>query len=29
MPAGKYAVKIEAGTTGSAVASRVIEVTDK
>jgi hypothetical protein len=29
MPAGKYAVKIEAGTTGSAVASRIIEVLDK
>jgi hypothetical protein len=29
MPAGKYAVKLEAGTTGSALASRVIEITDK
>ena len=29
MPAGKYAVKLEAGTSGSALASRVIEITDK
>jgi hypothetical protein len=29
MPAGKYAVKLEAGAIGSALASRVIEITDK
>jgi hypothetical protein len=29
MPAGKYAVKLQAGATGSALASRVIEITDK